>query len=178
MLKTLCGNERYANSLELMRVAPSLLTTEADDSPSLQANMARPQWEQMRDVGRTEELYLLAVDDPALQWRLARTMAPAGRVGMSTLFSRSRRRLVTLIDLALTLSPLIISAITQSQQMSGWSSRSVTAHLLISPGTSDLICGSHKGRLAGFAGALGGTIIEEFFTLTNRTLWRVTVSSG
>ena len=65
MLKTLCGNERYANSLELMRVAPSLLTTEADDSPSLQANMARPQWEQMRDVGRTEELYLLAVDDPA-----------------------------------------------------------------------------------------------------------------
>ena len=136
VLKTLCGNERYANFLELMRVAPPLLTTEADDSPSLQANMARPQWEQMRDVGRTEELYLLAVDDPALQWRLATTMAPAGRVGMSTLFSRSRRRLATLIDLALTLSPLIILAIPQSQQMLGWSSRSVAAHLLISPGTS------------------------------------------
>jgi len=41
----------------------------------------------------------------------------------------------------------------------------------------DLVCGLHKGMVAGFVDDLGDATIDEFCTLTNRTPCRVTVSS-
>lgn len=42
----------------------------------------------------------------------------------------------------------------------------------------DLVCGLHKGMVAGFVEQFGDATIDEFCSLTNRTPCRVTVSSG
>ncbi|RLE23377.1 MAG: hypothetical protein DRJ50_06305 [Actinobacteria bacterium] len=41
----------------------------------------------------------------------------------------------------------------------------------------ELVCGLHRGLIAGFVSQMGDTEVNEFCTLTNRTPCRVTVSS-
>lgn len=42
----------------------------------------------------------------------------------------------------------------------------------------DIVCGLHKGLVAGFVAEMGDAEVSEFCTLTSRTPCRVTVSSG
>jgi predicted ArsR family transcriptional regulator len=41
----------------------------------------------------------------------------------------------------------------------------------------ELVCGLHRGLIAGFVAEMGDAEVSEFCTLTNRTPCRVTVSS-
>jgi predicted ArsR family transcriptional regulator len=204
LLKALGDNTRYAIYLELARSARPLATADISETLGLHPNTVRPHLERMReaglldvevggrgDVGRPQHRYSIARDAPslglepptmpvlarmvlAMAARLQASADDAEAVGRSEGAGRAAPYEQAPSTLE-ALDPIVTDSADDPDAAIVAFGHCPFAELAAQH--PDLVCGLHRGLVAGFVERMGDAEVEEFCPLTSRTPCRVTVAS-
>jgi predicted ArsR family transcriptional regulator len=181
VLKALGDNTRYAIYLELARAARPLTTADIADSLGLHANTVRPHLERMRDVGlvdveteargklgRPQHRYSMSPGAPSLG------LEPPTMPMLARMVLRLADRLRAGADDAEDVGPIVTDGDDDDTAIVAF------AHCPfadIAAEHPELVCGLHRGLVAGFVARMGDAEVREFCTLVDRTPCQVAVRS-